>query len=61
MKLTDDPQAKLRLWAANPRVIPLPPGPTLPKIASMKFSSYEEFNQWKAALIRRIARGEHHG
>lgn len=56
MKITDDYKAKIRLCAANPRVVPLPPGPPIPKFPPQKFNSYEEMNRWKAALIRECAR-----
>jgi hypothetical protein len=56
MKVTDDYLAKIKLWAANPRVVPLPPGPPIPKFRSRKFRSYSEFNAWKQELILQIAR-----
>jgi len=56
MKLTDDYKAKIKLWVANPRVMPLPPGPPVPRFRPQKFSSYEEMNRWKKALLTQMAR-----
>ena len=56
MKVTDDYEAKLRLWAANPRVVPLPPGPPLPRFAPQKFRTHAEMNRWKEELLRQAAR-----
>jgi hypothetical protein len=55
MKITDDYNAKIRLWAENPRVVPLPPGPRLPKFKSRRFSSHAEMNEWKRALLQQLA------
>ena len=56
MKYSDDYHAKLRLWAAEARVYPLPKMTGLPRFRSRKFSSYEEMNAWKRELIMEIAR-----
>jgi hypothetical protein len=56
MKITDDYRAKIRLWAANPRVVPLPPGPRLPRFRARKFSSHAEMNAWKRELVLELAR-----
>jgi len=55
MKLTDDYKAKLRLWAANPQVVPLPHATNLPRFASRKFSSHAEMNTWKSQYLRKVA------
>jgi hypothetical protein len=55
MKFTDDYNAKIRLWAANPSVIPMLPGPKLPIFPPQKFHSHEEMNKWKALLLRKMA------
>jgi hypothetical protein len=59
MKATDDYQAKIRFWAADQKVIPLPDGPKVPKFAPQKFSSHEEMNRWKEALLLQMARDGH--
>ena len=56
MKISDDYRAKLRLWARQPTVVPLPPGPKLPKFKAQKFRNHEEMNQWKRALLLELAR-----
>lgn len=56
MKVTDDYNAKLRLWAANPQVVPLPKSFPLPKFSPQKFNSHAEMNRWKENLLREIAR-----
>ena len=57
MKVTDDYKAKVRLWAANPRVVPLSRGgPSLPRFRAQKFASHAEMNRWKQALLIEIAR-----
>lgn len=61
MKLTDDYQAKVRLWAAHPRVVPLPPPPPLPKFRPQKFRTHAEMNAWKESLLRELARAAEHG
>ncbi len=45
MKISDDYDAKIKLWVANPKVVPLPPGPTVPKFRSKKFNSYADTNE----------------
>ena len=56
MKISDDYQAKVRLWASKPTVVALPSGPPLPKFAAQKFRNHEEMNQWKQSLLRKLAR-----
>ena len=57
MEVTDDYRAKIRLWAANPRVEPLPSSlPRLPPSRPQRFASHEEMNRWKRALIAEMAR-----
>jgi hypothetical protein len=56
MKFTDDYHAKVKLWAAHPKVWPLPPPPRLPRFRPQRFSSHAEMNRWKAALLRQLAR-----
>lgn len=56
VKITDDYQAKVRLWARQPVVATRPSGPPLPKFPAQKFRTHEEMNQWKQALLRELAR-----
>ena len=56
MKITDDYSAKHRLWAANPRVVPVPAAPRLPEFKSRRFSSHAEMNEWKRSLLLQLAR-----
>jgi hypothetical protein len=55
MKITDDYNAKYRLWAANPTVVPAPAAPRLPDFKSKRFSSHAELNAWKLSALRRLA------
>ena len=56
MKVTDDYKAKLRICAAEQRVVPLPAGPPIPKFRSKKFRNHAEMNEWKRELLRQMAR-----
>jgi hypothetical protein len=53
--MTDDYNAKIRLWAANPQIVPSLPGPVLPAFPPQKFRSHTEMNAWKASLLRKAA------
>jgi len=55
MKITDDYKAKIKMWAANPQVVPDSPPKNIPKFRSMKFNSYAEANAWKKELIKQMA------
>jgi hypothetical protein len=55
MVFYDDPDAKFKIWAENPKVIACPKPDGLPEIKAQRFDSYEEFNAWKDGLIERIA------
>ena len=57
MKVTGDYKAKIRLWAANPQVEPLPSTlPALLRFRVQRFSSHVEMNRWKQALLVKLAR-----
>jgi len=56
MKITDDREAKYRIWAHKPQVYPVPVVINWPRFPPQKFSSYKELNQWKAALIDELIR-----
>ena len=58
VKYTDDYEAKIRIWARESKVYPLPPVKKLPRIRSRKFNSYEEFNRWKTDLLKKCAASE---
>jgi hypothetical protein len=53
---TDDYLAKCKIWAANPRVHPLPKFQALPPFKSKKFDTYDEYNAWKREYLMEIAR-----
>jgi hypothetical protein len=55
MKFTDDYNAKYKIWAADPKPQPEIPAPPLPKFSPQRFSSWEDFNQWKRALLLQAA------
>ena len=55
MKITDDYNAKYRLWAATPTVIAAPVTAKLPDFKSERFSSHAELNAWKISRLRRLA------
>ena len=55
MKIADNYDAKLEIWARESKVYPLPRATGIPRFGSKKFNSYEEFNAWKKELLGRIA------
>lgn len=55
MKITDDYNAKYRLWAANPTVVAAPAATKLPDFKSKRFSSHAELNAWKLSVLRQLA------
>jgi hypothetical protein len=56
MKVSDDYNAKIRMWAANPKVVAAPPlTVAIPHFGSRRFSSHREMNEWKEQLWREIA------
>ena len=56
MKYTDDYQVKLKIWAADPTVYPLPTPPALPRFGFKKFRTHIEMNEWMRQLLAEIAR-----
>jgi hypothetical protein len=54
MKISDDYNAKYRLWAANPTVVPAPAVTKLPNFKSKRFSSHAELNAWKLSVLRQL-------
>ena len=55
MKVTDDYNAKYRLWAANPVVAPAPVAVKLAGFKSRRFSTHAELNAWKISCLQKIA------
>lgn len=56
MKITDNYQAKYRLWAAHPVVVPAPVPPLIPNFRSRRFASHAELNAWKRSVLLALAR-----
>jgi hypothetical protein len=56
MKISDDYEAKLTIWARESRVYALPKVTGLPSFGSKRFRSYEEMNAWKRDYLAEIAR-----
>jgi hypothetical protein len=56
MKISDDYDAKYRLWGANPTVLPAPAAPRLPDFKSKRFSTHAELNAWKLSMLRHLAK-----
>jgi len=56
MKACDDYNSKIRMWAADPKVVAAPPlMVAIPHFGSKRFSSHREMNEWKEQLWREIA------
>jgi hypothetical protein len=55
MKICDDYNAKVELWARNPKVCAMPKISDLPPFGSRKFRSYEEMNAWKHEYREQLA------
>lgn len=55
MKITDDYDAKLKIWAREGKVHRLPKVHGLPPFSPKKFSSYAEMNEWKKEYLAQIA------
>lgn len=56
MKFADDYEAKFKIWAKDPKPQPEIPAPRMPKFSPQRFSSWEDFNRWKEALLLQAAR-----
>ena len=56
MKVSDDYNAKYRLWAAQPMVVPAGKAVRLPDFKSRRFSSHAELNAWKLSVLLELAR-----
>jgi len=55
MKYTDRYDAKLEIWAGLGKVCSIPEITNLPRFGHKKFSSYDEMNSWKKALVLELA------
>ena len=56
MKVSDDYNAKYRLWAANLIVAPAGKKVILPGFKSRRFTSHAELNAWKSSVLLQLAR-----
>jgi hypothetical protein len=56
VKVSDDYNAKYRLWAANPIVAPTGKAVKLPGFKSRRFASHAELNAWKLSVLLQFAR-----
>jgi hypothetical protein len=54
MKITDDYNAKYRLWAAKPTVVAAGEAVKLLGFKSRRFASHAELNAWKADMLRQM-------
>ncbi|MGA2247989.1 MAG: hypothetical protein ABSH48_23630 [Verrucomicrobiota bacterium] len=61
MKISDDYNAKQRLWAASPTVVAAPGVIRLPGFESRRFGSHAEMNDWKASALSPSWRSVHAG
>ena len=55
MKISDDDDAKLKLWAREGRVCPMPKAVGLPRFGVKRFRSYDEMNAWKREYLDEMA------
>jgi hypothetical protein len=56
IKVSDDYNAKYRLWAANPIVAPAGKAVRLPDFKSRRLASHAELNVWKLSVLLQLAR-----
>jgi len=56
VKLTDQPDAKILLWARERRVVRTPRLANVPAFGHRRFSSYADFNTWKRNLLLDVVR-----
>jgi hypothetical protein len=56
MKVSDDYNARYRLWAANPIVAPVGKAVRLPGFKSRRFANHAELNAWKLSVLLQLAR-----
>jgi hypothetical protein len=56
MKITDDYNAKIELWARTGKVCRIPRIANLPSFGHRRFNSYAELRAWKQSLLDELAR-----
>jgi len=56
VKITDDYNAKLKIWAQEARVVAMPSPKGIPTFTCQRFSSGAEMNAWKKELLKKIAK-----
>jgi hypothetical protein len=56
MSIKDSYTAKLRLWAAEARVVGFPKATGFPQFGCRRFSSGDEMNRWKKELLAETTR-----
>ena len=56
MKINNDYNAKLKIWASDYRVVTLPKAVGFPEFSCKRFSSGSEMNAWKKELLAETAR-----
>jgi hypothetical protein len=56
MKITDNYNGKIELWAKAGKVCRVPRIANLPSFGHRRFDSYEELNAWKKALVDELAK-----
>jgi len=54
MKITDNYNGKLEIWAREGKVVRMPRIANLPKFGCHRFDSYQELNAWKQSLRDRL-------
>jgi hypothetical protein len=55
MKITDNYDAKLEIWAREGKAVRLPRIANLPRFGHRRFNSYKELNDWKQSLRDQLA------
>ncbi len=55
-KLTDDPDAKFKIWARDTQVCAFPRIANIPPFGVRRFASHAEMNAWKLELLVELAR-----
>ena len=56
MKISDNYNAKIDLWAREGKVVSIPRIANLPQFGHRRFNSYEELRQWKQTMLDDLAK-----